>query len=76
MVLENIGGAAAPPCPPFPALLLRQFENLHERCVEGNSLDAQDPFEFNFFHWLGLDRRENKEENFGNVEVRTLISKL
>ena len=27
-------------------------------------------------HWLGSDQRENNEENNGNIEVTTLISKL
>ena len=38
--------------------------------------DAQEPFEFDFQHWLGLGQRENNEENYGNIEGITLISKL
>ena len=29
-----------------------------------------------FQHWLSLGQRENKEENCGNIEETTLISKL
>ena len=41
-----------------------------------SSPDAQESFEFDFWHWLGLGQRENNEENYGNIEVTTLISEL
>ena len=50
--------------------------NEAECCVEANCSDAQEPSEFDFQHWLGFARRENNEENFGKIEVTTLILKL
>ena len=50
--------------------------NEDERCVGANSSDAQETFDFDCWDWLGLGQRENNEENYCNIEVRTLISKL
>ena len=47
-----------------------------QRCVGVNSSDAQEPFEFDFQHWLRLGQQENNEENDGIIELTALISKL
>ena len=37
--------------------------------VGANSTDAQEPFEFDFWHWLGLKRRERKAKKSSNIEA-------